>query len=100
MGLLLKERICTKWIYSGRKELAPSGTKFFPFRVDPFSEVRQNNFNRFASLKVHRFLLKYLNIIWIYFKKLIIACRQLNFACGSKKVSSNNSLINLYNSLG
>ena len=25
-------------VYSKRKEIAPCGSKFFPFRVDPFSE--------------------------------------------------------------
>ena len=25
-------------VYSLRKEFAPKGSKFFPFRVDPFSE--------------------------------------------------------------
>ena len=27
-----------KWIYTIRKEFAPKGSKFFPYRVDPFSE--------------------------------------------------------------
>ena len=27
-----------KWVYSTWKEFAPLGSKFFPFRVDPFSE--------------------------------------------------------------
>ena len=27
-----------KGVYSKRKEFAPKGSKFFPFRVDPFSE--------------------------------------------------------------
>ena len=27
-----------KWVYSKRKEFAPSGSKFFPFRVDPISQ--------------------------------------------------------------
>ena len=27
-----------KGVYSKRKEFAPLGSKFFPFRVDPFSE--------------------------------------------------------------
>ena len=26
-----------------------SGSEFFPFRVHPFSEGKQNNFDRFAS---------------------------------------------------
>ena len=28
-----------------RKEFTPIGSKFFPFRVDPFSEGRHNNFS-------------------------------------------------------
>ena len=27
-----------KWFYSERKEFAPSGSKFFPYRVDPFQK--------------------------------------------------------------
>ena len=30
-----------KGVYSKRKEFAPRGSKFFPFRVDPFLEGRQ-----------------------------------------------------------
>ena len=40
-----------KWIYSKRKEFAPSGSKFFSFREDPYSEGSQNNFERFVSLE-------------------------------------------------
>ena len=36
-------------VYSIRKEFASSGSKFFPFRVDPFSEGKKNNCNRVAS---------------------------------------------------
>ena len=35
--------------YSKRKEFAPRRSKFFPFRIDPFSEGRQNNFDRVTS---------------------------------------------------
>ena len=35
-----------KEIYSKRKEFGSLGSKFFPFRVDPFSEGNQNNFKR------------------------------------------------------
>ena len=35
--------------YSKRKEFAPTGSKFFPFRVDPFSEGMQKQFDRVAS---------------------------------------------------
>ena len=40
-----------KGVYSKRKEFAPHGSKFFPFRVDPFSEGRQKKFGRVASLE-------------------------------------------------
>ena len=29
---------CAKGVYSKRKEFAPTGSKFFPFRVDPFQK--------------------------------------------------------------
>ena len=32
-----------KGVYSKRKEFAPPGSKFFPFRVDSFSKGRQNH---------------------------------------------------------
>ena len=35
--------------YSERKEFAPLGSKFFPFRLDPFSEGRQKQLNRVSS---------------------------------------------------
>ena len=35
-----------------RKEFAPIGSKFFPFRVDPVSEGRQKQFDR-PPLKVY-----------------------------------------------
>ena len=33
------------------KEFAPSGSKFFPYRVDQFSEGNRNNFDRVGSLE-------------------------------------------------
>ena len=36
-----------------RKEFAPKGSKFFPLREDSFSEGRQKDFDRVASLKVY-----------------------------------------------
>ena len=39
----------SKGVYSKRKEFAPLGSKFFPFRVDSFSEGRQNQFVRIVS---------------------------------------------------
>ena len=42
-----------KDVYSKRIEFAP---KLFPFRVDPFSEGGQTNFDRVVSLKAYQFL--------------------------------------------
>ena len=38
-----------KGVCSKSKEFAPLGSKFFPIRVDPFSEGSQNNFVRVIS---------------------------------------------------
>ena len=39
-----------KGVYSNRKEFAPLGSKFFPLRVNPFSNKRRpNTFGRVAS---------------------------------------------------
>ena len=53
-----------------RKEFAPKGSKFFPFRVDPFSEGRQSNFDRVVSpesvsihLKEHNVVLQPIDIM-------------------------------------
>ena len=40
-----------KGVYSKRKEIAPLGSKFFPFRVDLFSEERLKHFYRACSLE-------------------------------------------------
>ena len=40
-----------KWVYSQRKEFAPNGSKFFPLRVDPFSEGVQNKYLTKLPLK-------------------------------------------------
>ena len=39
-GKVTLSLFCTflKGVYSKRYEFAPSGSKFFPFKVDPFSE--------------------------------------------------------------
>ena len=37
------------WVFSKMKEFALKGSKFFTFRVDPFTEGRHNNSDRFAS---------------------------------------------------
>ena len=42
----------SKGAYSKRKEFAPIGSKFFPFRVDHFFKKCQNNFDRVASLEI------------------------------------------------
>ena len=36
-----------KRVYSKRKEFAPQGSKFFPFRVDAISEERQKSFENY-----------------------------------------------------
>ena len=47
-----------KGIYSERKEFAPKGSKFFPFRVDTFAEGRQKQLlTELLALKVYPFLL-------------------------------------------
>ena len=38
-----------KGVHSKRKEFAPMGSKFFPFRVEHVSEGSKLNFNRFVS---------------------------------------------------
>ena len=42
-----------KGVHSTMENIAPKGCQFFPFRVVPFSEGEQNNFDRVAS---HEFL--------------------------------------------
>ena len=49
-----------KGVYSRRKEFAPMGSKFFPSRIDPFSEGRQNNFDKVASPESISLTLKYI----------------------------------------
>ena len=44
-----------KRAYPKRKEFAPIGSKFFPFRVDPFSEGRQNSFQCVSVLPTRSF---------------------------------------------
>ena len=36
-------------VYPKKKEFAPKGSKFLPFRVDPFSEESHYNFDRVVS---------------------------------------------------
>ena len=43
-------------VYSVRKEFAPLGSKFFPYRADPFSET--NNFDRVVAPESALLLLK------------------------------------------
>ena len=40
------------------KKTAPKGSKFFPFRVDPFQKGNQNNFDRVASPEIRSVRLK------------------------------------------
>ena len=48
---LYKSRL--KGVYFKRKEFAPRGSKFFPFKVYPFSEESQNSFERVFSLELN-----------------------------------------------
>ena len=43
-----------KGFHSKRKEFAPLESKFFPFRVEPFSEGRQNALTELPSLKMYQ----------------------------------------------
>ena len=47
-----------KRINSKRKDIAQKESKFFPFKVDRFSEGRQNNFTNMPLLKVYSFPLR------------------------------------------
>ena len=47
-----------KEVYSKRKEFAPRGSKFFPFRVDPFEDGDRIHFDRTASPESVSILLK------------------------------------------
>ena len=41
-----------KWVYSKRKESAPKkGSKFFPFRIDPFLEEDKINLDSYLPWK-------------------------------------------------
>ena len=44
---LLHTEALLKGICSNRKEFVHFGSKFFPYRVDPFSEGGKNNFDSF-----------------------------------------------------
>ena len=48
-----------KEVYFKKKEFAPIGSKFFPFRVDPFQKGGKTILIELSSLKVYAFLLKY-----------------------------------------
>ena len=65
--LYVQQSSSEKGVYSKRKEFAPFGSKFFPLRVDPFSEERKTiltgltDFTGSASilLKVSKHLLSF-----------------------------------------
>ena len=46
-----------KWSALKGKNLLPRGSKFFPFRVDPFSERKQTPFDSYLRWKIYLFLL-------------------------------------------
>ena len=61
-----------KEVYSKRKEFAPTGSKFFPFRVDPFSEGRQKPFEQLPPLEVSIPLKKFGVTAWLRVQVLLI----------------------------
>ena len=48
-----------KWVFSDTKEFAPKGKKFILFKVYPFSEGRQNHFDRVVFTGRMSLLLNY-----------------------------------------
>ena len=48
-----------KEFYTKRNQSSPDGSKFFPLRVDSFSEGRQNSLTELPPLKVYRFSYDY-----------------------------------------
>ena len=42
-------------VYSKRKEFAPKGSKFFPFRIDTFSERKTNQHNCLLSNQIQTY---------------------------------------------
>ena len=59
-----------KWVYSKRKEFAPVGSKFFPFRVDLFQNGSRTILIELSPLKVYQFFLRVIVlccIIFLYF---------------------------------
>ena len=68
-----------------RKEFALSGGKFLPFKVDPFSEMRQSHYDREVSLESVPFPTIYkhhsifrLNNDWIYMGVFTISAKTDN----------------------
>ena len=59
-----------KGVCSKRKEFAPHGSKFFPFRVDPFSEGDKTVLIMLPPLKVYPFPLKIKNMKYV----LVLMC--------------------------
>ena len=67
-----------KGVYSKRKEFAPLGSKFFPFRVDPFPERRKKQIWHLSSLKKYSFLLTKGCILIDRFHCMLFSCRYKN----------------------
>ena len=44
----------SKWVNYKRQAFSPSGSKFFPFRIDPFSKGRRTILTELPVLKVYR----------------------------------------------
>ena len=52
-----------KRVYSKRKEFAPFGSKFFPFRVDPFKKGGKNNLTFYDEAIYNDILIVFLHAI-------------------------------------
>ena len=51
---LLHTKPLLKWVYSIRNEFAPKGSKFIPYRFDPFSEGDKTSLTEMSPLKVYQ----------------------------------------------
>ena len=81
-------------MYSCRKR--PKGSKFFPFRVDPFSKRGKNNFNIVIYIELHPFPWKYMAYQYMWPRDTHISMFIHNLQ--SAPCSSKSSIENVYKS--
>ena len=63
MFAFLHTKSLLKEVYTKKKTFASKGNKFFHFKVDPFSEGRQNNLDRVITPENDSVHLEMVNII-------------------------------------